>query len=80
MNIRREELVNINEMMIEGGRAPLFPHPEKIKESWNIRDHLMEYLPEEVLNKEFGCESYKKYTPTNIFVKPTKDDSTHTPR
>lgn len=82
MNKRREELNQINKIMEENARNPLFENTEKVKASWKFRDYLMEFLSEIELNKEFNCMSYNEYHPFVTNKKHTvvqEDENTNTP-
>lgn len=76
---RVEYLEIINKLMTDNERNPLFPEPTKLVESWKLRDRLMEFLPEEVLNQEFNCESFKAFQPINIMGEHKQEDC-KTPR
>lgn len=58
-----QKFEEINAIMMEHNRKPLFPHPHLALESWNVRDRLIEILPEDVLNEEYNCTSFDDYVP-----------------
>lgn len=74
------DLESINQIMTANNLMPLFPNPQKLVESWNRRDHLLERLPDTVLNKEFNCKSFSEYTPAEYHPESPQQESTHTPK
>ena len=58
-----KSFIEINERMMKNGRCPLFETPYNLVESMELRDKLLEYMPESECNKIVGCKSYKEHYP-----------------
>lgn len=57
----REEFENVNKIFTSNGYDPLFNDIKMLYKSWQFRDKLIEYLPESVLNAEFGCMTFEEH-------------------
>ena len=68
----------INEIMINNNYKPLFDNTSKPYYSWQQRDYLIEFLPEQILNEEFGCKTFDDFVAPKL-EEPTSENE-RTPR
>ncbi|MBQ8424878.1 MAG: hypothetical protein IJX17_02515 [Clostridia bacterium] len=61
--------IKINERMIKNGRPPLFKNPNNLKESMDLRDKLIIFMPESRCNEIICCNSFKEYRPITYKIK-----------
>ena len=58
-----ENFIEINNVMMEYGRAPLFKDPSTLVENAKWRNQLISVLPLSECNKILGCNSFEEFEP-----------------